>query len=289
MGRLVGLEPTSAGATIQCVDQLHHSRHVLKDNNTKEKRKQQAKKILLIIMTQTRIIHGTGETMELTVAGKKRQVLIEYKRIKNIYLRIGDDGSLRISCSRYVTQKQIREFILSKESWIAKAETKVQNRTDHCSYGRNNEPAMWLGKQMRVSCVPSSRDYLSVEENELVYHLRTDSDERRMAVFYKTAGEYLKEMIQVRRGSLDQSVCVANRRPLPQITLKYMTSRWGSCTPAKSRISISVRLIHFPPVCLDYVLTHEYAHILVANHSKAFYAEIAKRMPDYRRAEMLLK
>lgn len=27
-GRLVGLEPTSAGATIQCVNQLHHNRQV---------------------------------------------------------------------------------------------------------------------------------------------------------------------------------------------------------------------------------------------------------------------
>lgn len=27
MGRLMGLEPMSAGATIQCVNQLHHSRH----------------------------------------------------------------------------------------------------------------------------------------------------------------------------------------------------------------------------------------------------------------------
>ena len=36
MGRLVGLEPTSAGATIQCVNQLHHSRHVLDNNILKE-------------------------------------------------------------------------------------------------------------------------------------------------------------------------------------------------------------------------------------------------------------
>ena len=27
MGRLMGLEPTNAGATIQCVNQLHHNRH----------------------------------------------------------------------------------------------------------------------------------------------------------------------------------------------------------------------------------------------------------------------
>jgi|BioPla2DNA2_1021312.scaffolds.fasta_scaffold187300_2 hypothetical protein len=27
MGRSTGLEPANAGATIQCVDQLHHDRH----------------------------------------------------------------------------------------------------------------------------------------------------------------------------------------------------------------------------------------------------------------------
>jgi Predicted NADH:ubiquinone oxidoreductase, subunit RnfA len=39
----------------------------------------------------------------------------------------------------------------------------------------------------------------------------------------------------------------------------FMTSRWGSCTPARSHISMSVRLIHYPKECLDYVLLHEIA------------------------------
>jgi hypothetical protein len=32
MGRLKGLEPLSAGATIQCVNQLHHNRHELSNS-----------------------------------------------------------------------------------------------------------------------------------------------------------------------------------------------------------------------------------------------------------------
>ena len=46
-GRLMGLEPMSAGATIQCVNQLHHSRHVLKYIIISKNNKQQ---LFLVIL-----------------------------------------------------------------------------------------------------------------------------------------------------------------------------------------------------------------------------------------------
>lgn len=227
--------------------------------------------------------------MEIEVAGRTRQVVIEYKRIRNMWMRMGEDGSLRISCSRRVTQKQIREFILSRENWILKAEASAQKRSDACSYGANDSDAMWLGRKLPVHCEPSSRDHMRIDENGLTYYLRNDTDENRMNVFYKEASKVLLEMIRERRRDLDQKICAAHMKPLPRITLKYMTSRWGSCTPQKARISISVRLIHYPVVCLDYVLLHEYVHMLEANHSAAFWNHVALYMPEYRKAEALLK
>ena len=46
-GRLMGLEPMSAGATIQCVNQLHHSRHMLKYIIISKNNKQQ---LFLVIL-----------------------------------------------------------------------------------------------------------------------------------------------------------------------------------------------------------------------------------------------
>jgi predicted metal-dependent hydrolase len=57
--------------------------------------------------------------------------------------------------------------------------------------------------------------------------------------------------------------------------------RWGSCTPADGSIRISKRLEGVPEWVLDYVLLHELAHLLVADHSPRFHALLA----DYPKLE----
>lgn len=52
--------------------------------------------------------------------------------------------------------------------------------------------------------------------------------------------------------------------------------RWGSCTPADSRIRISSRVASFPPWVLDYVIVHELAHLLEPNHSPRFWSLVAR-------------
>ena len=59
--------------------------------------------------------------------------------------------------------------------------------------------------------------------------------------------------------------------------------RWGSCTPADGTIRISNRLAGMPLWVLDYVLVHELAHLRHPDHSKAFWAAVA-RYPRTERA-----
>ncbi len=53
-------------------------------------------------------------------------------------------------------------------------------------------------------------------------------------------------------------------------------SQWGSCTTTTGELRISNRLAAYPPWVLDYVLVHELAHLVEANHSPAFHALVAK-------------
>lgn len=47
--------------------------------------------------------------------------------------------------------------------------------------------------------------------------------------------------------------------------------RWGSCTPSTRALRISDRVAAFPPWVLDYVIVHELAHLVEANHSPRFW------------------
>jgi predicted metal-dependent hydrolase len=59
--------------------------------------------------------------------------------------------------------------------------------------------------------------------------------------------------------------------------------RFGSCTPATGAIRISDRLAPLPGWVRDYVLVHELAHLLEANHGPRFW-KLVNRYPKTERA-----
>jgi predicted metal-dependent hydrolase len=69
-------------------------------------------------------------------------------------------------------------------------------------------------------------------------------------------------------------------------TLEWSTQqnkRYGSCTPALRSIRISHRLASMPPFVLEYVVMHELAHLIEANHGPRFW-QLVDRYPRTERA-----
>lgn len=65
-------------------------------------------------------------------------------------------------------------------------------------------------------------------------------------------------------------------------------SRWGSCTVGDRTIRLSDRLQDMPEWVVDYVLVHELAHLLYADHSPRFWA-VVNRYPRTERARGFLE
>lgn len=57
--------------------------------------------------------------------------------------------------------------------------------------------------------------------------------------------------------------------------------RWGSCT-ADNKISINVDAIKLPYSLIDYILVHELVHTKIKDHSKEFWAEVSKHLPNWK-------
>ena len=69
-------------------------------------------------------------------------------------------------------------------------------------------------------------------------------------------------------------------------SIRYVTNqntRFGSCTPTQGSIRISQRVADMPGWVRDYIIVHELAHLLEANHSPAFW-ELVNRYPKTERA-----
>lgn len=72
------------------------------------------------------------------------------------------------------------------------------------------------------------------------------------------------------------------------VKITFARTRFGSCS-GKNGICFSLYLMQYPEEAIDYVVVHELAHIRHHDHSPAFYAEVAKVLPDYKERMKLLK
>ena len=73
-----------------------------------------------------------------------------------------------------------------------------------------------------------------------------------------------------------------------KITVRNQKTRWGSCS-SKGNLNFNCLLMLAPPEVLDYVVVHELCHRKQMNHSKAFWLEVEKVLPNYKEVRRWLK
>lgn len=67
-----------------------------------------------------------------------------------------------------------------------------------------------------------------------------------------------------------------------RLSLSSAATRWGSASVDGS-VRLNWRLIHFALPVIDYVVTHELAHLREMNHSSAFWEVVRSVLPDFER------
>ena len=61
-------------------------------------------------------------------------------------------------------------------------------------------------------------------------------------------------------------------------------SRWGSCNVKTHRIYFSAYLLLLPEWCVEHIVVHELAHLIVPNHRSNFYAVMDRYFPRWKEA-----
>ena len=111
------------------------------------------------------------------------------------------------------------------------------------------------------------------ERKESLKELKPFTDEELKELTKKA-----KELMPQRVEYYAQKIGVTYNR----ITIRHQKTRWGSCS-SQGNLNFNCLLMLFPLEVLDSVVVHELCHRKHMNHSAAFYNEIEKVFPEYRK------
>lgn len=134
---------------------------------------------------------------------------------------------------------------------------------------REKEP--WI--QRHIEQIKAKQEVYEAMETSYL----TDEEIRELA---DKARKYIPERVAYFAGRMGVSY--------GRITIRNQKTRWGSCS-SKGNLNFNCLLMLTPAEIIDYVVVHELCHRKEMNHSKAFWSEVEKVLPDYREFVRWLK
>lgn len=222
----------------------------------------------------------------IIIGGKEITYIFTRKRVKNINIRISDDGIIKVSAPYKTDSEYIRELLIKKSDFIIGSLEKLQNiNRPQRLFG--SEELILFGKKLTVQ--PYESDTICYEIADDFFRLGTGGLPCEEAL-EKCLNSICTELYdRINRETAELFCRNGFEVECLPVTIKDMKSRWGSCSVTKRRLTMNSRLLAYPEECIRAVFCHEYAHIFHADHSKAFYRLVFTIIPEYKQIHAKLR
>lgn len=210
------------------------------------------------------------------------------KPVKRMNLRVRPDGSVYVSAGRRCSRRQVEAFVAAHAGWIAAARARLAQcvRVTLPEALQTGDTVLWLGQKLPVVVLPEEGDTQRKEGRMLV---RCAGGPERAAAAYREW--FTSESSRLLPGYLEREFppFAAAGVAFPQLKLRYLHSRWGSCTAAAGRMTLNRYLCQLPEELIRFVVCHELTHLLHPDHSARFHRALAGFFPDAREAQQALR
>lgn len=217
---------------------------------------------------------------QLNYKGQSIPCYITFKKVKNINLRVNAKQEVKISAPRSINYQKILDFIESKKKWIFKKINTLKKMINiNPTLLVDGTQVFYLGNEYQIK-IKEGNNYLKIKDQFIyIYALNNDQeiirrifDRWQKGESTKILSDYVKELYPfIKNQGID----------FPNMKVKKMYTRWGSCSYSKGNINLNQLLLTLPENVIKYVVLHELVHFIQPNHSKAFYALVEEYMPNY--------
>ena len=208
-------------------------------------------------------------------------VVVTQKQIKNIHLSVYPNGQVKISAPLHMNQETLRTFLISKLGWIKQKQTKFQNQ-------QRETPRECINRESHY--VWGQRYLLKVIEHDAQPKIILGHSEMQLYVRANSSQEYKQAVVdEWLRYELKKAIppLLEKWQPIMGVEVKKffvqkMKTRWGSCNYTQGNVRFNSELAKKPPVCLEYVVVHELAHLLEPSHNARFHSLMSQFLPNWK-------
>lgn len=232
--------------------------------------------------------------IERTVACEQGDIvyLLEQKPVKNLNLRIRTDGSVYVSANPEVPLQRVDEFVFSKRGYIGASKKKFAQMIANAPKPKqyvSGETFYLLGHGLRLKVEKEEKETVFSDGAYIFLQVKDTSDfkkkERLMTRYLNAESQKTFNEIIAAIYPIFEKYGIAR----PELRLRNMDTRWGTCLPGKGVITLNKRLIEVPRNGIEYVVMHEFCHFIHPNHSKKFYTFLTTLMPDWKQRKDMLE
>lgn len=209
--------------------------------------------------------------------------IIRSKR-RTIALEISMDARLIVRAPLFTPERTINKIILRKKSWILKKQKEAKEKWQ-CIPRRkfvDGERFPFLGNEYPLHIILLSNSPLTFDGHRFLLKKETIPVAEKMFTNW-----YRNQAIRVFQERLSWFMPISGVKP-DSLKLSNARKRWGSCS-ARGKIHLNWRLIMAPGEIIDYVVVHEMIHVKEKNHSKKFWEEVKKILPEFKRQQTWLR
>jgi predicted metal-dependent hydrolase len=207
---------------------------------------------------------------------------VRYVDRKTLEIAVHPDGRVFVKAPEGTTQEVIRARVTRRARWIKRKLDyfrQFEPRTPPRRYV-GGETHLFLGRQYRLKLVKSPDSDVKLKGGH--FRVMTPYPDNAAEVKMLLDRWYVHHAIllfQKRLRACYDSVTGLSV-PLPEINVRKMTKRWGSCSKL-GRIALNSALIKASLSSIDYVIMHELCHLKIPLHNEKYYRLLNKHMPDW--------
>ena len=201
---------------------------------------------------------------------------------RTLALYINPCGELIVKAPLNMSDRKIFDFIKSKADWIQAQQAKtVQNKNINRNVAVYNT-FLFLGAEF-VPVICSASRHITLQANALLIPAKYDQ-----VTIVKKIEKWMREQAKTVITERAQYFSQVLKLSAAAVVVNNNKTRWGSCSRGGA-LAINWRAVMLSPTLLDYIIVHEFCHLLEFNHTKNFWNIVQSILPNWKRLRLQLK